>query len=1151
MAKSKSKSGPPQVAVAAPVLFASAGSTRKQRALIVPNILAKESESFHLRGPEQDRAWELCKRWADMERGGFVAKTKETSIDAEFLLDIFGEALGFTPAKANHDHYHLERQYPVPNVGRADGALGHFGSGRTEPVVAIIEMKGANTDLDRDKSNGRTAVQQCFDYLNALPDCPWGIVSNVTTIRLYHRRTNQAYQEFKLQDLRKQQNFREFYCLFQYDAFLGKPPRALRLLQETETRQREVGDELYDAYSKNRFELIEHLCADHGKNLDRAIHIAQKILDRIIFIAFCEDRGLLPQECLKKGWTEIPPYTRIVNPRWRNFIDLFNAIDKGHNIICVEQGYNGGLFRHDPEVDDLQLADSWTDFFKAIGNYDFRTEVNVDVLGHIFERSIGELEQFRLGGGMFGPKGNAVKSAMPKSAERKRFGTYYTPPDFTAFIVEQTVGAIISKRLATIRETLGLTEKALEADKPSAELAHYWAECYAALKSLKICDPACGSGAFLIQAFDFLDAKYRDVLESLAFHTGEDPKTRTDAVADDILNENLYGADLSEQAVEITQLALWLRSADPGKRLADLSANIVWGNSLVSDPAVHPKAMTWESAFSKVFGREHPGFDCVIGNPPWERMKLQEREFFAHSAPEIAQSVSASERRKLIGKLEAANPELFRLYTDAQSAAERTSLHIRQSGAFPLTAKGDINTYMIFAELARKIVAPTGRVGLLVPSGIATDHTTREFFGTLMETKALAGLYDFENKLKIFPDVDGRFKFTALLFGGSEMKYPAADFVFFAHKMEDLQEKKRHIALSGEDMALLNPNTKTCPIFRTRRDAEVTKAIYKRIPILIDKGRVEGGNPWGIRFLRMFDQTNDAELFQSPEQLLELKAKLKSNRWATKETTYLPLYEAKMIQSYDHRAASVVIEAGNWVRQGQTEDTTLVAHQNPEYVVQPRWWVEETAVLDVMKDKRTQGSIGFKDITSPTNQRTMIASAMPWAAATNHYIMTLTSAAPRLEMCLLGNLNSFVLDYVTRQKIGGITLNFFIVEQLPVLPPERYAEKCPWSKRQTLEKWISDRVLKLTCTANDMIPLAEAAGFDPPVHRWNEAERATLRAELDAAYFLLYGIDRADAEYILGTFQGLKDDATGALVTKATSQTDAILALYDRFAAAK
>ena len=187
MAKAKPKSGPPKIEAAAPVLFASAVNPRKQRALIVPNILSKESDSFLLRGPDQDNAFEKVKHWADMERSGFVGKTKETSIDAEFLLDIFGDAIGYTPAKKNHDHYHLERQYPVPNVGRADGALGHFGTGRTEPVVAVIEMKDANTDLDRDKSNGRTAVQQCFDYLNALPDCPWGIVSNFSIIRLYHR----------------------------------------------------------------------------------------------------------------------------------------------------------------------------------------------------------------------------------------------------------------------------------------------------------------------------------------------------------------------------------------------------------------------------------------------------------------------------------------------------------------------------------------------------------------------------------------------------------------------------------------------------------------------------------------------------------------------------------------------------------------------------------------------------------------------------------------------------------------------------------------------------------------------------------------------------------------------------------------------------
>ena len=209
-----------------------------------------------------------------------------------------------------------------------------------------------------------------------------------------------------------------------------------------------------------------------------------------------------------------------------------------------------------------------------------------------------------------------------------------------------------------------------------------------------------------------------------------------------------------------------------------------------------------------------------------------------------------------------------------------------------------------------------GRVGLLVPSGIATDNTTHEFFAALMDSKALVSLHDFENRLRIFPDVDGRFKFCTLVFGGSQIKSPAADFVFFAcHRMSDLEDEKRHIALSSKDIALLNPNTRTCPIFRTRSDAELTKAIYQRVPILIDESRQEGGNPWGIRFVTMFHQTNDAELSRRRTSCARWAFRLEGNRWIKGKTSFLPLYEAKMIQAYDHRAASVKIEAGNWVRQ--------------------------------------------------------------------------------------------------------------------------------------------------------------------------------------------------------------------------------------------
>jgi hypothetical protein len=264
---------------------------------------------------------------------------------------------------------------------------------------------------------------------------------------------------------------------------------------------------------------------------------------------------------------------------------------------------------------------------------------------------------------------------------------------------------------------------------------------------------------------------------------------------------------------------------------------------------------------------------------------------------------------------------------------------------------------------------------------------------------------------------------------------------------------------------------------------------------------------------------------------------------------FLPLYEAKMIQAYDHRAAGVIIEAGNWVRQGQTEETSLVEHQNPEFVAMPRWFVEEKHVASALKDATAPAYLAYKDVTSATNQRTMIAAFIPEAAVVNSAPLMLMGqeVSPRRQCCLLANFNSLVFDFAVRQKVGNLHLNFFIVEQLPAFPPDAYDDKCPWDKKQTLEKWISERVLKLTCTANDMIPLAEAAGFKEKVHKWKKPERAQLRAELDAAYFHLYGISREDAEYILSTFSGMIEDDGPKLV--ANSAASEILEAYDTLAA--
>ncbi|MDQ3330246.1 MAG: N-6 DNA methylase [Planctomycetota bacterium] len=1090
-------------------------NSRRRRALILPTRLREESSKTRLWTPDAEAAHGIVKRWADLAATGKLHR--EISSDAEFLNEVFGDALGYTARSTEAESWQLDRQTAVPGAGKADGALGRFQTGDPPAIVAVIEMKGADADLDRDRSSGRTPVQQCWDYLNALPECPWGIVSNFQTIRLYHRdKTPLAYEEFRLQELRDLKRFRDFYCLFGPGGLMPAPgyarPRAGELLALTERQQREVGEKLYQNYSDQRSRLIVHLREKESRSTDEAIHIAQKLLDRIVFIAFCEDRGLLPGNTLDKAYKQLPPFQKVTNPRWQNFKGLFHAVDRGHPSLDLETGYNGGLFRHDPLVDDLELDDEWTNFFRGVGDYDFRDEVNVDVLGHLFEKSITELEKFRAVG-LFAAKperNGGIAPAMNKSAERKRFGVYYTPPEFTAFLVNVSLQELLDERLDALRKT-----HKLPADR-DPDVGHpFWNDALAMIRGVKVVDPACGSGAFLIRAYDVLEEYYARITDSIG------DEAIAEDVPDYILSDNLYGVDLSPQAVEITQLALWVRSARKGRTLADLSANILCANSLIEDAAVDPRGRPWPELFPAVFDRPEAGFDVVIGNPPWERLKLQEREFFAFRAPGIAQAVSAADRRKKIVELEAKDPELYAEYRAAQQRTDGALSDIRTGGRFPLTGRGDLNTYALFAELARRIVAPHGRIGLLIPSGIATDNTTQEFFADLMEKKALRRFYDFENKKPHFPDVHRSFKFAVFNAGGRSATSETTDFAFFLRDIEELDERKRHIALTEKDLRLLNPNTRNCPIFRSRRDAELTKAIYRRVPVLIDESRKEGGNAWGVRFFTMFHQTNDAEKFLTAIDMKARGYKRVGNRWVKGKRVALPLYEAKMVQAFDHRAAGVIVTEGNWVRQGQTEATTVVSHQNPEFTATPRWWVEEAEVASTLGDESRDWFLCYKDVTSATNQRTMIAAFVPRCGVVNSAPLMLTDSTigPRYVACLLANLNAFVYDYVARQKVGGVHLNFFIVKQLPTLSPDRYNEPCPWEPGVKLLKWISERSLTLSCTAEDLRPLAEAAKFKPPVRKWNPRERAELRAELDAAFFLLYGVNREDAEYVLSTFR--------------------------------
>lgn len=513
-------------------------------------------------------------------------------------------------------------------------------------------------------------------------------------------------------------------------------------------------------------------------------------------------------------------------------------------------------------------------------------------------------------------------------------------------------------------------------------------------------------------------------------------------------------------------------------------------------------------AFPHVFdGSPGHGFSCVLGNPPWERVKLQEKEFFAERSPEVASAPNAAARKRLIAKLEEEDPGLFQAFRDAARQAEGESHLLRSSGRFPLCGRGDVNTYTVFAESMRDAVGSRGRAGIIVPSGIATDDTTKHFFADLVDRRALVSLFDFENAAPAFVGVHRSFKFCLLTVTGAGRPVDAADFVFFAHQTPELADPERRFTLSADDFKLLNPNTRTCPVFRSRRDAELTKSIYRRVPVLIEDG-LAPSNPWGITFQRMFDMSNDSGLFRTAEQLTSEGWTWAGDRFFRGSAEYVRLYEGKMLHHYDHRFATY--DRSEWV-------SMLPQHrQDPRSLSRARYHVPAPVAAERLLGRGA--IVGFRNIARNTDERSMMAAIGPSAPCGNNF-PTMIVDGPQLLLAAV--LQSFALDFVARQKLGSTTMNFFIVEQLPVPVPTAFDDEPPWSG-SSLTREVTSRLLELIYTAWDLAGGANELGFDGPPFRWDNERRPLLRAELDACFFHLYGIERDDVDYIMETFPIVK-----------------------------
>ncbi|MBK7509481.1 MAG: hypothetical protein IPI16_15685 [Comamonadaceae bacterium] len=464
-----------------------------------------------------------------------------------------------------------------------------------------------------------------------------------------------------------------------------------------------------------------------------------------------------------------------------------------------------------------------------------------------------------------------------------------------------------------------------------------------------------------------------------------------------------------------------------GDDLATLAANDLMARARAL--AARETFFHWWTAFPTVFGASS-GFDAIIGNPPWDRIKLQEVEWFAERDLNIAAQPRAADRKRLIGQLQAKKTPLWASYVEATERAggQRPRAGQRQAGQWRLPAAGRRRRQPVQPVCRSAHRRWRRRVGWwrCSPQRHRGGQGRAEFFRSLSGTGRLGALFDFENRKVFFPDVDSRFKFCALLFGGTRRTFEQTRCAFFLHRLAELDDSARLLVLTAADFLRVNPNTGAAPIFRSRRDADITLKLYARHPVLVKHGAVSaatGKQPdvkaWPVKYVTMFHMTNDSSLFHKAEELEKrgwTRAPL--NRWVKDGAQSVPLYEGKMVQMFDHRAADVVVNAENLHRAAQPETISQVEKASPNRYPQPQFFVEASETSANPYD----WALGYKEISAPTNARSMIATMLPAVAFGNKVPLLIPQGetphvAARTATLIAANFNCFAFDFVLRQKL--------------------------------------------------------------------------------------------------------------------------------------
>lgn len=1060
---------------------------------------------------EISRYWRIAKaEWEVFNEARQRQDTDRTALAVErFLVPLLQHVFAFTDLQpCRNPRYLGERRFPLTHeagfvdqdVADSSFALGE-NVGHERRRIAHIPLVLTSPDFSLDKSHlafgdeGRRRSPQGLlqEYLNASPEALWGIVSNGLVLRILRDNpsmTRPAFVEVDLARLFEDDLYSDFVALWltlHGSRFLSQNGKIsqcwLEQWREQAVEEGERAREHLRAGVEQALRALGTGFVAHPANqaLREALSSGQlspnayfqqllRLVYRLLFLLTAEDRNILhdpatataeARRLYVQGYSLSLLRERARKRRfydgyadfWQALSTTFKALHSGQPLLGLPA--LGGLFASNqcPDLDAAQLGNkallsairavTWVQRKTGATRINYR-DMDTEELGSVYESLLELIPRVNPATSpwQFGFIGDAEGESDQGNA-RKTSGSYYTPDSLVQELIKSALLPVIEQRLK------------VNPEQPRS-----------ALLSIKVCDPACGSGHFLLAAARRLAAKVAELDAQGDQYTEEQYRH----ALREVVQHCIHGVDLNPMAIELCKTALWLEALEPGKPLGFLDAHIQCGNALIGvfDPAVLEagipddayKALTgddkaiaseakkrnkqaakklaislrmcgslasgwealpedtveqvaakqaawqaaqqgdealqarlledlytaaffvpkdveherqiptnqeliaahqgqldpqvaelaqgiarrqrflhWRLAFPQVFEREQGGFDVVLGNPPWERIKLQEKEFFAARHPDVANARNAAERQKMIEALADGLPwerELQEEFYRDRRGAEASSAFAR-SGRYPLTGVGDVNVFALFAEQMHCMVNGVGRVGVVLPIGIATDDTTKRFFAELVSSGFLVQLIGCHEIRRWFPATDDRNPFCLLTMGNAER----ARLLFGASSPEQFSEGDASFYLTAEEFLLLNPNTRTCPLFRSQADATLTKNIYRRVPVLIreERERLPELNPWGIRFARLFDMSTDSNLFRTYDTLIQQGGILKGNAISLHGVSFLPLYEAKMVHHYDHRWAT-------YERDGETSrDMTDAEKQQPDRLPLSRYWVDEWQVV--------------------------------------------------------------------------------------------------------------------------------------------------------------------------------------------------------------